>query len=89
MKRNTLDLDRISLEDMYYTIEKIMRCKDLRLLETINDTHKGYHLTLWCKENCDLCRFVFDDPERFSRDLKREVHTRDVLFNEKIYRPVR
>ena len=47
----------------------------------------GYHVRVECSEQeCGACRLVFDSPLRFSLDLRRPWYSRDVLFDEKMYK---
>jgi len=84
LRRNTLDLDFVDKETLMKIILKIeSMCQGARWGAKITDTLKGYHIEMFCLLDCDLCRMVFDDPVRYSRDLRRPVFSRDVLFNYK------
>jgi hypothetical protein len=42
---------------------------------------KGEHLIITCKKpNCNLCRFVFDDCNRFAMDSRRKNEEQNVLW---------
>jgi len=79
-----LDLDFVDKETLGRIIYKIWGCRLCGYsanLVGVKDTLKGYHMELRCRGNCELCRLVFDDPVRYSRDLRRPVFSRDVLFD--------
>lgn len=86
MKRNTLDLD-FNDQDRIDLIRQKLRARPCCAwpLFKISPGLNGFHVVLECKKNCDLCRLVFDDQERFSRDLRRPVRTRDVLWSKKSF----
>jgi hypothetical protein len=81
---NTLDLDFCGFELMLQVVNKVRTCRDHGPI-VISDSLKGYHLLFYCKVDCDDCRLVFDDPERFARDRRRPWWSRNVLFDRKIF----
>lgn len=81
---NTLDLDFCGREQMVTTIVKVAMCKDHGSI-IVSDSLKGYHLLFYCSKDCDDCRLVFDDQERYARDRKRPWWSRNVLFDRKIF----
>lgn len=92
-RRNTLDLDPVRLPNGFIRaadpglMDKIKRCPFLvraRVRESASGS--GYHIELWCNWDCDLCRLVYDSPRRFGKDLGRPVWSRDVLWQNKVYR---
>jgi len=93
---NTLDIDKdptfparpsADREFVDYITKRIKRCKNLLRIEVKPSLRKGYHVTLYCKVQCDLCRLVFDDFERYRRDINRKYIHQNVLFdNCTVYR---
>ena len=86
-KRNTLDLDFNNTERISRIVCKVLNCSvggNLSKFE-FSPSMNGIHLEFWCRRNCDLCRFVFDDPFRYAADLTRPVYTRDVLWERKSF----
>lgn len=93
-KRNTIDLDLnakrfIDFFFVFAIIQKIALNPCLQYMAVKDSARKGFHLTLWCKKDCELCRLVFDDQERFRKDSQRRVFARNVLFDykDKAYMP--
>lgn len=87
MKRNTLDLDFNDKDRIADIYAKVGVCPDRSILvASPSASLNGWHFRIVCKKDCDLCRLVFDDAERYSRDLRRPLRTRDVLWNKKVYR---
>lgn len=85
-KINTLDLDGYTLKSAYKLIAKIKALKCCKAVLFKPSCHKGYHVVIICKDkNCDLCRFVFDDQERYAHDIERPKRTQNVLFTEYRY----
>ena len=87
-KRNTLDIDFNPKhnKDKHYLqhiIDKISLMKCYKGMVVFPSFSKGYHITLFCKKECDLCRFVYDDPERYRKDLRRNTYENNVLWSEK------
>jgi hypothetical protein len=92
MNRQTLDLDWYFLQKHNLTIEEIVKkichhCKGkIYCFECYPSSGlNGYHMIIWCeKDQCDVCRLLFDDQKRFQNDLSlRFPHERNVLFFEK------
>jgi len=86
---NTLDIDidpqyparpSASKEFVEHLTEKIMKCPFLARIDVIPSLRKGYHIRLYCKKRCILCRLVYDDFERFRRDINRKSCFQNVLF---------
>lgn len=80
----TIDLDGIDKIELARIIGKIFRLKCNKTIE-VRDTYKGYHLIIYCYRDCDLCRLVFDDQDRYTMDLRRPRHLRNILWTEKYY----
>jgi len=82
MFMNTIDLDFAHRVKLNTILSKIIRCSSL-ISWGYSDTAKGYHIKMGCGRDCDLCRMVFDDQERFRRDLERTPSSRNVLHQRK------
>jgi len=90
---NTIDLDKpyprwktgFPKPLLNKIIYKISKCKYLKEIQVRDSRNKGYHIILYCKRDCDLCRLVFDDQDRYARDLFRKPITRNVLFTKSKY----
>jgi len=80
----TIDLDGIDKIELARIIGKIFRLKCNKTIK-VRDTYKGYHLIIYCYRDCDLCRLVFDDQDRYTMDLRRPRHLRNILWTEKYY----
>lgn len=83
MKLNTIDIDNTSTKNLLRVLAKIKRCKFLDSV-SVEPSLNGFHVTLWCLKDCDLCRFVFDDQFRYMWDFERPEFSRNVLFDIKI-----
>lgn len=83
-RRNTLDLDFNDKEKVGDIAAKVLLCVHA-LKMSLSASMNGVHLEFWCPRNCDLCRFVFDDPFRYAADLSRPAYTRDVLWQSKSF----
>ena len=81
---NTIDLDGIDKNELGHIVEKIYRKKCCKTIE-VRDTFKGYHLIIYCRKDCDLCRLLYDDQNRYTMDLRRPKHLRNILWTEKYY----
>ena len=87
--RNTLDIDFNPqyFKDKHYfirIIEKILRMPCLLELWTKPSVSKGIHVFMKCSiKNCDICRLVFDDQERYRKDIQRPKYARNVMFDKK------
>jgi len=66
-------------------IGKIERCPDLlHYVWSYSPSTNGYHIQLYCRKECSMCRLVFDDQRRAEADFtNRQPHQRNVLFDEK------
>lgn len=88
--RNSLDIDykrfNTKTEDtVKHIVEKIKRldcCAEINIKRSSG--LNGFHITLTCLKDCDLCRLCYDDPERYARDRFRPSSSQNVLFNKKI-----
>ncbi len=82
---NTLDLDDITKENLDRILIKIFNNNCCLGLFSEPSNSKGYHVTIKCSKQCDLCRFVFDDEKRYAVDYVMPLKFRDFLFKEKVY----
>lgn len=80
---NTIDLDTTDKEYVLRIRNKILNkgLKDdcLYDFQITPSERKGYHIQLWCRKKCDLCRLVFDDDIRYFYDQYREEESKNVL----------
>lgn len=80
---NTIDVDTTDKEFIFSVLSKIIRMNNrflcLAKIEVAPSSLKGYHVKLYCKKQCDLCRLVFDDDIRYFYDQFREIESRNVL----------
>jgi len=83
LKLNTIDIDDTSKKNLLRVLKKIRRCPFLDSI-SVEPSLNGWHITLWCKRECEVCRLVFDDQTRFMWDLERPRFSRNVLFDVKI-----
>lgn len=77
----SIDLDFGDRERKNRVISKIiaMPCCDSVFCRA--SFSKGWHLIVFCRTvDCNLCRLVFDDSNRFSMDSRRKIEERDVLW---------
>ena len=81
----TIDLDYCDKEGTERILHKILGRFCCQGAAVKPSAHKGFHIILFCSKKCDECRFVFDDTERFRRDMKRPDRRRNVLFHEYKY----
>jgi hypothetical protein len=80
---NTIDIDDTDLDNLRRIRLKIMHfCSDVDAMG-FEPSLNGWHVTLWCRKECEVCRLVFDDQNRYFWDLERKPHTRNVLFDFK------
>ncbi len=77
-------LERVTLKILSYASKNLC----LAWMD-VEETKKGYHIVLWCKKPCDLCRFVFDDFERYRRDINRPRYMQNVIFNSLKFKKIR
>lgn len=86
MKTIDYDFDPKHFRDMRTYDEmkqKIKRCPNWRGFKEKDSERKGMHLTIICNADCDKCRLVFDDINRYSKDSRRPKYAQNVLFNRK------
>lgn len=83
LKLNTIDIDNTELWNLERILHKVKKCDFLDCL-SLEPSLNGWHVTLHCDRECDLCRFVFDDQLRYKWDLERNVASRDVFFDFKV-----
>jgi hypothetical protein len=76
---NTVDIDKGDYENFFMIYEKIQACSHHGVV-MFRDTQKGYHILFKCDIECDLCRFVFDDPARYAYDFKKKPSRQNVCF---------
>ena len=80
---NTIDVDTTNKEFVRNIVSKILlrnnRFHCLSEIKITPSSLKGYHIQLYCKKKCDLCRMVFDDDIRYFYDQYRESESQNVL----------
>jgi hypothetical protein len=80
---NTIDIDTTDKETIFYTVSNILnmnrRFHCLAKIYINPSSLKGYHIKLYCKKKCDICRMVFDDDIRYFYDQFREIESQNVL----------
>lgn len=81
----TIDLDNCDKEGVERILHKILGRYCCQGAIVKPSAHKGSHIILFCSKKCDECRIVFDDTERFRRDMKRPDRRRNVLFHDYKY----
>lgn len=81
----TIDLDYCDKEGTERILHKILGRNCCQGAAVKPSAHKGYHIILFCSRKCDECRLIFDDTERFRRDMKRPDRRRNVLFYDYKY----
>jgi len=99
---NTIDLDgyninhpklkaclKEELERVILKIEDFGRKHDCLERLIVEDSKKGYHIILLCRKPCNLCRFVFDDFERYRRDINRPRYMQNVIFNSLKFKKIK
>lgn len=89
IKYNTIDID-LDMKNPYHGKEYVNRiirlitnCQSCIGVQIKDSCSKGYHLFVYCKENCELCRLVFDDSKRYMLDYKRPKWRKNVMFDAK------
>jgi wyosine [tRNA(Phe)-imidazoG37] synthetase (radical SAM superfamily) len=71
-KLNTIDID--------------FKCRYLKKIQTkLSSSKKGVHITLWCSRNCEFCRLIYDDLNRYAKDKNRPEYGKNVLFTKKMF----
>lgn len=86
-KYNTLDIDTNDVNKIQHIVLKISQCKNILRMKTEPSFQKGFHIKLFCKNNCEICRLVFDDTTRYFYDQFRKEESQNVLFDEKEFIP--
>lgn len=73
--------DKTSFEHVLAKIRAMPCCEGI----TVKDSNtKGKHIIIECSIiNCDICRMVYDDPVRYSKDVNRPTYAQNVLFDKK------
>jgi hypothetical protein len=79
---STVDLDYCDKNKLARIIAKIRRCSKLIKVK-VRETNKGYHLIIFCKHRCEVCRMVFDDQTRYCADMNRLIYLRNILWTRK------
>ena len=80
---NTIDMDsndKYLVAKIYHKISQCPNCFSLRVEMT---QHKGVMFILQCRNDCDLCRFVFDDEIRYGIDILRVKRQQNLVWREK------
>ena len=81
---NTLDLDEITKEQLGDILTKIYIRECCTGLKVKDSDSKGYHVYIYCsKENCFLCRMVFDHDKRFFIDSLHPIQFQNTFFDFK------
>lgn len=83
IKRNTIDIDTSNKEFIEMVTRKIAQCSCLKNMCIKYSNSKGFHITIHCLINCDVCRLVFDDFRRFGFDSNRKECFKNILFDKK------
>lgn len=92
MFRKVLDIDLVtkysrlppkSEDETDFMVEKISRCPSFIDLEIKLSSYKGFHIILFCKKDCDICRMCYDDDKHFAYDMNRPEYARNILFDKK------
>lgn len=91
--RTTLDIDLIpskyscsipkSEQFILDMLKKICQCKNILGYSVRPSSFKGYHIELFCKIECDICRMCYDDEKRFCYDMNRPYYARNIFFESK------
>ena len=96
VQRITIDLDSYIMLKYGLDYSKIIKkithyCKHVYKFEAeTSPSMNGQHIIVWCKrENCPICRLVWDDTHRYEYDQRRPEHTQNVLFSSYETRNVR
>jgi len=64
-------------------IDKVSKCPFFVNCKINLSSFKGFHITLFCSVNCDICRMCYDDDKHFAYDLNRPEYARNILFDKK------
>lgn len=82
---NTLDIDTNKKDVIERIIDKIMKCPFIEEIKLLPSLQKGFHIKLWCKRKCEICRIVYDDALRYHYDQERPNFSQNVLFDSKSF----
>ena len=82
---NTLDLDEITKEQLGDILTKIYIKKCCIGIKIKDSDSKGYHIWIYCKNNCSICRMVFDHDKRFLIDSFQPQQLQNTFFDRKEY----
>ena len=80
---NTIDIDTNDKEKVFEILQKILKCKNIILFRVKLSLQKGVHVKMFCCNDCEICRLVFDDKIRYAYDQFRHIESQNVLFDEK------
>jgi hypothetical protein len=80
---NTIDLDKVDKQQLADIVSKITAKPCCLSLQYKDSSSKGYHISIVCSKQCDVCRMVFDDQKRFEMDSNRDIKFQNTLFTEK------
>jgi len=89
IKYNTIDIDLDAKnpfhgkEYLNRIIRLITNCESCLGVQIKDSDSKGYHIFLFCKTDCDLCRLIFDDSKRYMMDYDRIEERKNVMFDAK------
>lgn len=89
IKLNTIDIDFNAVNPYHgkELLDRIVRlitnCDSCVGIQVKDSDSKGYHLFVYCKAECDLCRLVFDDSKRYMLDFYRFEERKNVMFDAK------
>jgi len=93
MFRTVLDIDLISgkysrfvpktKKDIQNILNKICNCKNNLRYNIVSSSFKGFHIEVFCKKKCDICRMCYDDDKHFAFDMNRPEYARNILFDKK------
>lgn len=64
-------------------LDKIGKCPYCLGHEITASSFKGFHVTVHCSIDCDICRMCYDDDKHFAYDLNRPEYARNILFDKK------
>lgn len=80
---STIDLDEA--KRIWKVLKAVSRCPSVEeFVVERSPSRRGWHVTLWCSEECEKCRERFDDPNRRRADLiHSKPKNRNVLFCKK------
>jgi hypothetical protein len=64
-------------------LQKVVKCKNCKIVSLKMSNFKGYHIEMYCAKNCDDCRLIFDDYRRYAEDRKRLTEFTNLIFDVK------